>query len=479
MRERIRNFAAGIVCCACVLLADTAAAFDTLRVATGLLRPVFLTAPAGDSNRVFVIEQHSGRIEILNRSDWSLNDDPFLDLSALSTGNEQGLLGLAFHPDYASNGYFYVYITDPTSRLLRFQVSTDPAIANAASEAQILAFSQPASNHNGGWIGFGSDGYLYVATGDGGGGNDDGSGHTPGIGNGQDITDNLLGKILRIDVDVDDFPADGSRNYGIPANNPFVGVTGDDEIWVYGLRNPWRPSFDRDTGDFYIADVGQSRCEEISLQLAASGGGENYGWRLREGVIATPTGGVGGPLAGKVDPIMDYPHPATAGSEPCSAPGAGFTGRSITGGYVYRGSIAELRGRYFFADFYGTSLWSLVFDGSAASEFDGGNYTDLTDHAGEAGFAPDQGSIGNISSFGEDSDANLYVLDLVDGEVFFIPEPGGGLQLAAGIVGLLALFGVRILRRGVASESPHPARSGAPQHPASFSRCPAPVPPMT
>ncbi|MBW2400539.1 MAG: PQQ-dependent sugar dehydrogenase [Deltaproteobacteria bacterium] len=422
---------------------DAAAAFETLRVATGLSRPVFLTAPPGDSNRVFVVEQHSGRIEILQRSDWSLNDDPFLDLSGLSTGNEQGLLGLAFHPDYATNGFFYVYITDPTSRVLRFQVSAMADVANAASEAQVMEFSQPSSNHNGGWIGFGSDDYLYIATGDGGGGNDDDAGHTPGIGNGQDITNNLLGKILRIDVDSDDFSMDLDQNYGIPAGNPFVGMAGDDEIWVYGLRNPWRPSFDRGTGDFYIADVGQGRCEEVSLQLAASDGGENYGWRLREGVIATPAAGIGGPLAGKVDPIMDYPHPATAGSEPCSAPGAGFTGRSITGGYVYRGPIAELAGRYFFADFFGTSLWSLVFDGSLTSEFDGGNYTDLSDHAGDPGFTPDVGSFGNISSFGEDSDANLYVLDLIDGEVFFIPEPSGELQLVAGFAGLLALFGAR------------------------------------
>jgi glucose/arabinose dehydrogenase len=428
------------------LLVDAAAAFETLRVATGLSRPVFLTAPPGDSNRVFVVEQHSGRIEILQRSDWSLNDDPFLDLSGLSTGSEQGLLGLAFHPDYATNGFFYVYITDPTSRVLRFQVSAMADVANAASEAQVMEFSQPSSNHNGGWIGFGSDDYLYIATGDGGGGNDDDAGHTPGIGNGQDITNNLLGKILRIDVDNDDFPMDLDQNYGIPAGNPFVGMAGDDEIWVYGLRNPWRPSFDRGTGDFYIADVGQGHCEEVSLQLAASDGGENYGWRLREGVIATPAAGIGGSLAGKVDPIMDYPHPATAGSEPCSAPGAGFTGRSITGGYVYRGPIAELAGRYFFADFYGTSLWSLVFDGSLTSEFDGDNYTDLSDHAGDPGFTPDVGSFGNISSFGEDSDANLYVLDLVDGEVFFIPEPSGELQLVTGFAGLLALFGARRTR---------------------------------
>jgi hypothetical protein len=446
MRRSIGSLVAGVACCGLIVLADAAVAFETLRVATGLSRPVFLTAPPNDHSRVFVIEQHSGRIEILKRSTWSRNDDPFLDLSGLSTGNEQGLLGLAFHPDYSSNGYFYVYITDPTSRVLRFQVSALADVANPASETQVLEFGQPQSNHNGGWIGFGQDDYLYVATGDGGGGNDDDSGHTSGTGNGQDITGNLLGKILRIDIDGDDFPSDVDRNYAIPPDNPFVDETGDDEIWVYGLRNPWRPSFDRGTGDLYIADVGQGRCEEVSLQLAASVGGENYGWRLREGVIATPGTGIGGPLAGKVDPIMDYPHPGTAGSEPCSDPGAAFTGRSITGGFAYRGPIAELAGKYFFADFFGTSLWSLVYDGSPMSSFDGSNYTDLTDHAGDPNFTPDQGSIGSISSFGEDAEGNLYVLDLSDGEVFFIPEPGGALQHVAGIAALLTMFGSRRIR---------------------------------
>jgi len=432
-----------------VLLAGiaTAQGFSTVRVATGLNRPVFLTAPPGDRDRVFVVEEHTGEILIIDLTDGSINATPFLTVTGLSTGDEQGLLGLAFHPDYAVNGYFYVYFTDPSSNVVRYQVSGDPDVADASSETPVLSFSQPAVNHNAGWIGFGPDDTLYIASGDGGGSDDNDAGHTPGTGNAQDITNNLLGKILRIDVDGDGFPADPNRNYAIPADNPFVGVTGDDEIWAYGLRNPWRMSFDRATGDLYIADVGQGRCEELDVQPGSSGGGENYGWRLREGVIATPTGGVGGePPPGSIDPIFDYPHPNTAGSEPCSDPGAGFEGRSITGGTVYRGPIPELQGRYFFADHFTADLWSLRFDGSDPSLFDGTNYTDLTDHSGDPRFIPDVGTIASVSSFGEDDAGNLYVLDLNDGEIFFIPEPSAVCLQLTGFAGLLALARIRARR---------------------------------
>ena len=408
------------------------------RVASGLARPVFLTAPPDDPDRVFIAEQHTGRIRILRPSTRTLESVPFLDLEGLSTGSEQGLLGLAFHPDYAQNGFFYVYVTDPTSRLLRFEVSDDPDIADPASRLQILEVPQPQSNHNGGWIGFGPDRLLYIALGDGGSSNDSGAGHTLDTGNAQDITDNLLGKILRIDPDGDDFPLDAARSYSIPADNPFVNVSGDDEIWAYGLRNPFRASFDRGTGDLYIGDVGQNVCEEIDFQPAASPGGENYGWRLREGTIATPTGGVGGARPpGAIDPILDYSHFTTG--ELCSNPGAGFTGVAVTGGYVYRGPVPSLIGRYFFADFSTAELWSLVFDGSDPSTFDGTNYTDLTNHAGDPAFTPDAGSIDSVSSFGEDAAGNLYVLDLFDGEVFRIPEPGSsalGLTALATVIGL-------------------------------------------
>ena len=423
------------------------AAFSTERiVAPGSVdRPVFVTAPPGDSDRLFILEQHRGQILILNLADGSLNATPFLTLTGLSTGNEQGLLGLAFHPDYALNGLFYVNYTrsDRDTVIARFQVSADPELANAASETQLLRITQPQTNHNGGWIAFGpDDGFLYIGSGDGGGSNDDDSGHTAGTGNAQDITDNLLGKILRIDVNSDDFPGDAARNYAIPASNPFVDVAGDDEIWSHGLRNPWRAGFDRETGELYIGDVGQNAREEIDIQPALVGG-HNYGWRLREGTIETP-GSVGGAApAGALDPIFDYTH-ATAS----------FTGCSVTGGYAYRGPIQELQGSYFFADYCTSDLWSLRFDGSDPSQFDGTNYTDLTDHTGDPRFTPDQGSFANLSSFGEDAAGNLYIVNLgtrnqfgalefETGQIFRVPEPAAKLLWPTALVTLISLSAAR------------------------------------
>jgi glucose/arabinose dehydrogenase len=285
-------------------------------------------------------------------------------------------------------------------------------------------------------MGFGPDGFLYIASGDGGGSFDSGSGHTSGTGNAQDITANLLGKILRIDVNGDDFPADPARNYAIPAGNPFAGVvTGDDEIWAYGLRNPWRSSFDRATGDFYIGDVGQGLCEEVNVHPASTPAGANYGWRLREGVIQTPN--VGGPRPlGAIDPIMDYPHDADLNA--CSDPGAGFQGVAVTGGYVYRGPVPELQGIYFFADFGTGRVWSMRYDGSDPSTFDGTNYTELDDNTGEPEFTPNVGTIGSVSSFGEDAQGNLYVIDL-GGEVFYIPEPPAAWLQLSGVAATFAL----------------------------------------
>ncbi len=411
------------------------------RVAATLSRPVFLTAPPGDTSRVFVVEQHTGQVRILRRNTWTLDATPFLTVSGISTGSEQGLLGLAFHPNFATNGYFYVYYTDPNTRVVRYSVSANPNLANPASAAPILSFSQPQTNHNGGWMGFGLDRYLYIASGDGGNSDDSGTGHTTTTGNAQDITSNRLGKILRIDVDRDGFPADPAENWAAPPDNPFVGITGDDEIWVYGLRNPWRASFDRLTGDFYIGDVGQDACEEIDIQPASSAGGENYGWRMREGVIATPSGGVGGAMpAGAINPFLDYSH---GGTSVCSNPPAPpYSGFAVTGGYVYRGPVASLRGRYFFADYARGRLWSAVWNGSAPATFNGKNYTSLVDHGDDPAYAPDTGTISSISSFGEDSDGNLYVLDLSGGEIFVVPEPTGALALWAG-VGATALLGGR------------------------------------
>ncbi|MEZ4334778.1 MAG: PQQ-dependent sugar dehydrogenase [Myxococcota bacterium] len=432
-------------------LAFPASAQYTLRrVVSGLDRPVFATAPPRDFERIFIVDAHRGEIRILRLADGVLVSEPFLTLPSVSTGFEQGLLGLAFHPNYDANGFLYVYLTDPDTRIVRYSTSDDPDVADPLSATPILGWSQPQDNHNGGWIAFGPDGLLYVGSGDGGGSDDDDAGHTDGTGNAQDLTDNLLGKLLRIDVDGDDFPLDAQRNYAVPPDNPFVATSGDDEIWAHGLRNPWRAAFDRETGDLYVGDVGEAACEEIDVQPAASAGGENYGWRLREGTLATQTGGVGGPRpTGAIDPIFDYPHSGST----CSAPPSGFAGISVTGGYVYRGPITPLVGRYFFADFGTARIWSLVWDGSSPATFDGTNYFDLVDHGDDPRFRPDVGTVDQITSFGEDAAGNLYLLDL-DGDVFVVPEAAACASIAAGALGLALLDRSRRNRRDRASNMP-------------------------
>jgi glucose/arabinose dehydrogenase len=383
----------------------------TQRVALGLQRPVAAAAPPGDVQRLFIAEQHTGRIRILDLASGTLLAAPFLDLDGLATGNEQGLLGLTFDPNYASNGYFYVNVTTQAdggdTHVRRYQAIGDPATAvtaNPASALELLSFNQPQGNHNGGWIDFSPvDGYLYIASGDGGNGNDEGSGHTPGIGNAQDLTNNLLGKMLRIDVQGDDFPNDAQRNYAIPPTNPFVGDSGDDEIWSYGLRNPFRASFDRVTGDLWIGDVGQSRREEINFQPASSTGGENYGWRLREGIIATP-GSVGGPAPpGHVEPMYDYDHLAAFEPDP------DFRGSVVIGGYVYRGPVAAFQGHYFFADAGSQNIWKLDPDAVDPRA----SVTRVNPR-----LVANAGSVGSLSSFAEDAAGNLYLLELGSGEVF-------------------------------------------------------------
>ncbi len=430
------------------LVPGTAAAaeFYLQRVASGLARPLFVTAPPGDFSRLFIAEQRSGttgRVRILELASLTALATPFLAVPGVSTGSEQGLLGMAFHPDYASNGFFFVNFTDAsgTTVIRRYSVSVDPDLADAGSAATVLTIAQPQSNHNGGWIGFGPDGFLYVATGDGGGSDDSGAGHTAGTGNAQDITDNLLGKILRLDVDGDDFPGDPGRNYAIPPDNPFVGVAGDDEIWAYGLRNPWRASFDRTTGDLYIGDVGQGAREEIDVQPAASAGGENNGWRLREGTIATPSGGVGGARPpGAIDPIYDYPH------------GAGDTqGFAVTGGVVESRALPTLAGLYLFADYQTSRVWTLRWDRSDPSSFDGTNYTEFTDWGDAVEFQPDAGALTGIASFGEDAAGNVYVVSLA-GDVFRVtslatPIPALTPLPAALLVALLGAAGWALARR--------------------------------
>jgi glucose/arabinose dehydrogenase len=416
---------------------DARAAFTGLtRVAGGLSAPVFTTYAPGDPSRLFIATLGSpsgssnatATIRVLDLTTGALQATPYLSITGLNAGGEGGLLGLAFHPDFQSNGKFYVNVTandsDPSSAFstyIREYTAPSPASPTANNTfTTILQFTQPQSNHNGGWIGFGpKDGYLYIATGDGGGGNDDDAGHTAGTGNGQDITNNLLGKMLRIDVNRDDFPTEGSRNYGIPHDildgdtlitpgNPFapdapggMDPTGDNEIWAYGLRNPFRAGFDRATGDLWIGDVGQGAREEIDFQPASSVGGENYGWRLREGFIQTP-GSVGGAKPpGNVDPIWDYKRPTDASANPL------FTGTTVTGGLPYRGPDPSLQGVYFFADYNSDRIWTLRRDGG---ELD-------VDYVSPQ-LPPNTGSVDGPVAFGEDAAGNLYVTFLNSGSVY-------------------------------------------------------------
>jgi glucose/arabinose dehydrogenase/Ca2+-binding RTX toxin-like protein len=349
------------------------------RVASGLFQPVFAVSPPGDADRLFVVEK-TGQIKILDLNTNQVSATPFLDVtSQISSDGEGGLIGLAFDPNYAQNGFFYVNVinTSGDTEIRRFQVSgTDPNQANLSSSTPIIAIDQPdgLTNHKGGWLGFGPDGYLYASLGDGGSGGD----------NGQNVNV-LLGKMLRLDVHADGFPADPSRNYAVPSDNPFVGIAGADEIWALGLRNPWRPSFDRASGDLYIADVGQGTWEEINLGQR----GANYGWNVFEGPDIFQNGPLGGGTL--TAPIYFYPRDI---------------GHSVTGGYVYRGESEGLQGQYFFADFVSDRFFTLRFNGTSWVA------TERTSQ-----ITPDVGTIDIPSSFGEDGHGNLYVLDF-SGEIF-------------------------------------------------------------
>ncbi|MEP6691524.1 MAG: PQQ-dependent sugar dehydrogenase [Gemmatimonadaceae bacterium] len=330
-------------------------------VATGLNSPLYVTAPAGDA-RLFVVEQ-TGRVRIV--ANGQLLAAPFLDVSArISSGGERGLLSIAFHPRYATNGLFFLYFTDPAGdlRIERQHVSADANVADASSAALVLAVPhQLASNHNGGLLLFGPDGMLYAGLGDGGGAGDP-------TGNAQNRAV-LLGKLLRLDVD-------GGSPYRIPPDNPFAGVAGArGEIWAYGLRNPWRYAFDRVAGDLYIADVGQSEREEVDVVRAAAAG-VNYGWNRLEGTRCY--GSAMCSTAGVTLPVFEYDH---------------TQGCSITGGFVYRGTrIAELAGTYFFSDYCSGGLRSMRVTGGTVSEEKTWPVT-----------------TGSVTSFGEDATGELYL----------------------------------------------------------------------
>lgn len=386
-----------------VFLAPTvirAQSLSTELVVNGLSQPLFLTHAPADNDRLFVVER-TGRIRIIENG--TLLPAPFLNIQSQvdSSWLEWGVLGLAFHPDYSNNGFFFVNYVElgGDSIIARFQVSANPNVADAASEQRILYLDQPNQNHRGGWMDFGPDGYLYDFQGDGGPQQDP-------FGRAQNLS-LLQGKVLRLDVDGPDgipgtadddgFPADPDRHYHIPIDNPFVGITGADEIWSYGLRNPWRGSFDRDTGDLWIGDVGQYAREEINVQPASSTGGENYGWRCIEGFLCTGLTGCTCTSPDLVPPVHDYNH--------------GF-GTSITCGYVYRGcAIPNLDGTFFFADYTTARIWSFRYDGATTTEFQ-----ERTAELEPPG-AP---SISTLSSFGEDAQGEIYILDYNGGEVFRI-----------------------------------------------------------
>ena len=350
-------------------------ALTTTLVASGLESPVDLQTPAGDRNRVFILEQ-AGRIRILKQG--SLLAAPFLDIVArVGSGGERGLLGLAFHPRYAENGRFFVNYTDRPgdTHIAEFRATPPSDVADPATEKLLLFVRQPFANHNGGGLAFGNDGMLYIGLGDGGSAGDP-------QGNGQSLGTHL-GKLLRIDVD-------GGSPYRVPADNPFVTVAGAlPEIWAFGLRNPWRFAFDGATGDLLIADVGQNQVEEIDFGSASRKGGENYGWNVMEGSHCfRPSSGCS--TAGLTPPIAEYPH---------------AQGCSITGGVVYRGCrLPGYQGTYFYSDFCTAFVRSF--------RMENGRAVDPRDWTAALGRG-----LSSPSSFGVDAEGEVYIVDH-HGEVY-------------------------------------------------------------
>ena len=390
---------------------NAAGSFAVRRVGSGFSAPLFLAALPDNSGRVLVVER-AGRIRVLNPATGAIAATPFLDITGqVSTDGERGLLAVALAPDYMTSGRAYIYLTalDGSVQLRRY---TSPAnnrdALDAASGDLLLSIAHPRSNHNGGWLGFGRDGLLYMATGDGGGANDP-------DGNGQN-RNTLLGKILRIDPSRDDFPGDAARDYGIPASNPFATGGGAPEVLAYGLRNPFRNSFDPATGNLWIADVGQNAVEEVDL-LRPTDAGANFGWPILEGTATYR----GGSTAGLTPPVAEYGH------------GSGTRqGNTVIGGHVYRGRVEQLQGHYVFADFITPNVWTIptsrVMQGTtlASSEFAVRN----------ADFVPNAGRFDNLVSFGLDETGNLYLVDL-DGEIFVIEPMAGTSSLAQKLLEVL------------------------------------------
>lgn len=385
MRPDLRTAAACIALAAGLSSPAEAQMLRSSVVASGFIRPLQVVAPPGDPDRLFVVEQHTGDIKIIDQG--VVLPTPFLTVRNLATLNEQGLLGLVFHPDFVNNGIFFVNytVTGGGNRIEKYTVSApalDTDVANPTGDV-ILSYSNPFTAHNAGMLAFGDDGYLYIGTGDGG--------INIQIGDPGDRAQNvneIHGKMLRIDVDGDDFPMDSLRDYAIPPGQPAFG--GLPELYMIGLRNPWRYSFDRMNGDMWIGDVGQVTLEEINLSVGGVGG-QNWGWRCREG-----TGCYGGSAfctcmgAGLTDPIYEFQW---------------FEGSAVIGGYAYRGPEPCFQGHYIFGASGAGRIWSLEPDGM-------GGVT-ATERTSELGI---EGTLA-LTSFGEDNDGNLYICDFISGEV--------------------------------------------------------------
>jgi glucose/arabinose dehydrogenase len=356
------------------------AQITTELLAKGFERPVWVGAPSSVKDKLWVMEQ-AGTVWIVDLKTGARSEEPFLKINDQVTrkGNEQGLLGLAFSPDFATSGTYYINYNrkDGDSVVARY-VTKDKMTTSLSTEQVIYEYDQPYSNHNGGWLDFGPDGFLYIATGDGGSGNDPKN-------LAQDMT-SPLGKVLRMDVS-------GAKGFKIPAGNPYQKDKDVEPLIVAsGLRNPWRCSFDRKTGDLWLGDVGQNHWEEINMVSLKDLNKKNFGWRLREGDVSTPAKSVGGEKpSDHIEPVYVYKH------------GNGkLEGLSVTGGFVYRGSkIPSFQGRYIFADYQNPRIWSF--------EHSAGKATDFKDHTDD--LQPDGGRINLISAFGEDANGELYLVD--------------------------------------------------------------------
>jgi glucose/arabinose dehydrogenase len=362
-----------------------AQSFGTQLFVGGLSRPVYLGSPPADHSRVMIIEQLAQRIRLVK--DGVLQTTAFLTIPTASTsGNERGILGMAFHPNYSTNGYFYVNFTDTAgnTQIMRYQRSANPDVATATGSL-LFSVAQPYSNHNGGCMAFGPDGYLWIGMGDGGSGGDP-SGYAQNL-------NSQLGKMLRIDVNT---PA-GAQSWSNPPSNPYYGaVAGHDSIMHYGLRNPWRFSFDRWSGDLWIGDVGQNAVEEIDFLAAGTPGGRNFGWRCYEGNSPYNTTGCAAQST-MTAPFYQYAQ--------------GTSGYCVIGGYVYRGNAIEgLQGTYFFADNTSAKIWSMRRSATGGVT----NFTDRTTQLDPPGTA----TITSVSSFGEDAAGELYICSLGTGQVF-------------------------------------------------------------